>query len=122
MKKRCILMLLLCLTMTAPLAGCDSSRGNTLSSVSDADKSGLIGTWKGTGNEISTITFNSDGTYRDDAGSAVIAGPYEVDTQAMTVTVTDEEYGLVFRYSYTVSGDDLTLQMEGGLPRTFRKQ
>ena len=83
----------------------------------------LYGTWKGIGGEISTVSFSKDGNYKDDAGDNLyIIGTYTVDEDAQTITVNESEYGMVFTYSYELSGDNLTLQLKGGLPRTFIKQ
>ena len=116
MKK--LIVLLMSAVLCLALAGCGSSSG-TEAAATDNE---LIGTWRGTGNEPSIITFKSDGTCTDDAGDIVIKGPYTIDESAKTVTVYDEEDGLVFEYSYKITGTDLTLQMEYGLPRTFSKQ
>ena len=51
-----------------------------------------------------------------------IIGTYTVNSSAGTLTVNESEYGMVFTYSYELSGDNLTLQMEGGLPRSFARQ
>ena len=82
----------------------------------------LYGTWKGIGGEISTVSFSKDGNYKDDAGDNLyIIGTYTVDEDAQTITVNESEYGMVFVYNYTIDGNKLTLQMDGGLPRSFTK-
>ena len=79
----------------------------------------LYGTWKGTGNEISTVSFGQNGYYLDDAGDISMEGTYFVDTIEHEVIVTEKEYGMTFTYHVDLSGDNLTLQVDGGLPRTF---
>lgn len=82
----------------------------------------LYGTWKGIGGEISTVSFSKDGNYKDDAGDNLyIIGTYTVDEDAQTITVNESEYGMVFVYNFTIDGNKLTLQMDGGLPRSFAK-
>ncbi len=82
----------------------------------------LYGTWKGIGGEISTVSFSKDGNYKDDAGDNLyIIGTYTVDEDAQTITVNESEYGMVFVYNFTIDGNKLTLQMDGGLPRSFTK-
>jgi hypothetical protein len=51
-----------------------------------------------------------------------MVGTYKVDSTAGTLTVNESEYGMVFTYSVELSGNDLTLQLDGGLPRTFTKK
>ena len=83
----------------------------------------LYGTWKGVGEEISTVSFTNSGLYRDDAGDGLyIAGTYTVDVNAQTITVNESDYGMVFVYHYSVKGETLTLQMDGGKQRIFVKQ
>ena len=81
----------------------------------------LYGTWKGVSGEISTVSFSKDGSYRDDAGDIYIAGTYTFNEADQTVTVYESEYGMVFTYSAVLSGNQLTLQIDGGLPRNFVK-
>jgi hypothetical protein len=83
----------------------------------------LYGTWKGVGEEISTVSFTNSGLYRDDAGDGLyIAGTYTVDVASQTITVNESDYGMVFVYSYSVKGNTLTLQVDGGKQRIFVKQ
>ena len=83
----------------------------------------LVGTWKGTGDEISTVTFGANGSYLDDAGDGLyIKGTYRLDIIDDTITVYESEYGMTFTYDVTLSGDELTLQLSGGKPRTFIRQ
>ena len=114
-------ILMICL-----FAGCNGSAGDKdKSSSPTVDASVFVGTWKGTGNETATLTFSADGKMKDvtnlDGTVYSITGTYTVDSEECYVYVTEDEYGLNFAYHYTISGNDLTLQMEGGLPRTFRK-
>ena len=102
--------------MTLGLAACSSSCGG-----SSAPANELVGTWEGTGSEISTITFKNNGMCIDDAGSAKIEGPYYINESMKFVKVQDEETGLEFAYSYTITGNSLVLQMDYGLPRTFKR-
>lgn len=81
----------------------------------------LVGTWVGTGNEGATVTFKSNGKYTD-KGVSDMSGTYTIDEANKIVVCTEKEYGLVFQYNYTISGDELTLQMDFGLPRTFKKK
>ena len=98
-------------------SGSDQANVNTQITIDD-----LAGKWKGTGNEISTLTLGKDGSYKDVAEGVSIVGTYTIDAASGTMTVNESEYGMVFSYSYELSGNDLTLQMNGGLPRTFTKQ
>ena len=82
----------------------------------------LYGSWKGINGEISTVSFSKDGDYMDNAGDGLyVSGTYSFNEADQTVTVYEKEYGMVFVYSVTLSGNQLTLQMDGGLPRTFAK-
>ena len=82
----------------------------------------LVGTWRGIGGEPSTLTLGEDGSYSDVADFASIIGTYTVDSAAGTLTVNESEYGMVFTYAYELSGDHLTIQLEGGLPRNFSRK
>ncbi|MBR4579880.1 MAG: hypothetical protein IKO32_01455 [Lachnospiraceae bacterium] len=82
----------------------------------------LLGTWKGTAGEISTLSFTKDGKYMDNAGDGLyINGTYSVNESANTITVNEEEYGMVFVYNYSVSDNSLTLQLDGGKARKFTR-
>ena len=114
-----VLMLFIVLSISACGESDDAAAQSTGSSFSASD---LVGKWKGTGEEISTLTFGRDGSYKDDAGFAVVEGTYTVDEDAGTITVNEKEYGLVFVYSAELSGNNLTIQTDFGLPRTFTKK
>ena len=127
MKKNIMIALLLCIVLC--LTGCNGggeSDKTTQSASATASSGVLLGTWKGTGDEHSTITFGTDGRCKDDFNydgiQIVTAGPYTINEADSTVLIHDDEYGLDFLYTYTISGNDLTMQLEGGNPRTFRKQ
>ena len=76
----------------------------------------------GTNLRIACVSFSKDGNYKDDAGDNLyIIGTYTVDEDAQTITVNESEYGMVFVYNFTIDGNKLTLQMDGGLPRSFTK-
>lgn len=115
-----LLVMIICIT------GCskegDSQDNDQVSEITHAPRADLIGKWKGTGNEISTIILGIDGSYKDAVDDLSVIGTYTVDSAAGTLTVNESEYGMVFTYSYELSGDNLTLQLKGGLPRTFTKQ
>ncbi len=112
-------MLFVVLSISSCGGTADTAAQSGGSTFSAAD---LVGKWKGTGDEISTLTFGKDGSYKDDAEIAVIEGTYTVDEAAGTITVNEKEYGLVFVYSVELSGKDLTLQADFGIPRTFTKK
>ena len=114
-----VFMLFIVLSIAACGESDDAAAQNIGSSFSASD---LVGKWKGTGEEISTLTFGRDGSYKDDAGFAVVEGTYTVDEDAGTITVNEKEYGLVFVYSAELSGNNLTIQTDFGLPRTFTKK
>ena len=114
-----VFMLFIVLSISACGESADTAAQNIGSSFSASD---LVGKWKGTGEEISTLTFGRDGSYKDDAGFAVVEGTYTVDEDAGTITVNEKEYGLVFVYSAELSGNNLTIQTDFGLPRTFTKK
>lgn len=113
-----LLMLFMVLSLSACGEAAETSAKSGGSSLSAAD---LIGKWKGTGDEISTLTFDKNGTYKDDAGIAVVEGTYTVDEEAGTITVIEKDYGLVFVYYAELSGKKLTIQTDYGLPRTFTR-
>ena len=113
----------LLLTMLLCVTACGKDETEETAPVTHASAEELVGRWKGTGKEISTLTLGAKGSYSDVAeGVASITGTYTVDSIAGTLTVNEKEYGMVFTYSYDLSGDNLTLQLEGGNPRTFVKQ
>lgn len=111
------------LVLVFGIAACGKKAEESASSSSNepifADD--LIGSWKGTGNEISTVTFKQDGSYKDDAGDVYVIGTYEVDVFARTITIHEKEYGMTFTYDFNLSGDNLTMQLSGGLERNFTK-
>ena len=113
-----VLMLFIVLSISACGETAETPEKTGGSPFSAAD---LVGEWKGTGDEISTLTFGSNGSYKDDAGIAVVEGTYTVDEEAGTITVHEKDYGLVFVYSVELSGNNLTIQTDFGLPRTFSK-
>lgn len=113
-----LLMFVLCLTVCGDSTDTDT-QADTAEQTSAAD---LVGTWKGTAGEISTLTLGSNGSYMDDAGDVYVNGTYTVNTSEKTITVNESEYGLVFVYSYELADNTLTIQMNGGLPRKFIKQ
>ena len=113
-----VLMLFIVLSISACGEPEETSTQISGSSFSAAD---LVGKWKGTGDEISTLTFGSNGSYKDDAGFAVVEGTYTVDEEAGTITVHEKDYGLVFVYNVELYGKNLTIQTDFGLPRTFSK-
>ena len=114
-----LLVLLVVLSISACGGSADVAEETGGSPFKAAD---LVGKWKGTGDEISTITFGKNGSYKDDAGFAVVEGTYTADEEAGTITVNEKDYGLVFVYSVELSGKKLTIQTENGLPRTFTKK
>jgi uncharacterized lipoprotein YehR (DUF1307 family) len=124
MKKytKLVFALLACLLIFS-IAACGKKADDSATSVSSDPilASDLIGSWKGTGEELSTVTFREDGTYRDDAGDIYISGTYEFDALSRTVTVHENEYGMTFTYYVTLSGNNLTMQISGGKVRTFSK-
>lgn len=117
-----VLSVVLTVMMILCMVACGSKEEEQAEEVVHASAEELVGKWKGTGGEISTLTLGSDGSYKDIAGSAYIIGTYTVDSTAGTLTVNEKEYGLVFTYSYDLTDDTLTLQLNGGNPRTFVKQ
>jgi hypothetical protein len=114
-----VLMLFVIMSISACGEPADTAAQTGGSSFTAAD---LVGKWVGTGDEISTLTFGKNGSYKDDADIAVIEGTYTVDEAAGTLTVYEKDYGLVFVYSVELSGKNLTIQTDYGLPRTFRKK
>lgn len=115
-------MIVFLLIMVIGIAACGNKESDQESAVVHASNDELVGKWKGTGNEISTLTLGSNGSYKDIAGELSVIGTYTVDEISGTLTVNEKDYGLVFTYSYELDGDSLTLQMDGGLPRTFARQ
>lgn len=92
------------------------------SAVAASSVEDLWGTWKGIDGEISTVSFAKSGAYRDDAGDGLyVAGTYKVDEAAQTIIVNESEYGMVFEYHFTIDGNVLTMQLDGGKARKFVK-
>ncbi len=117
-----ILSVCILLVMIICITGCSKEDDTKTSETTHASRADLIGKWKGTGKELSTITLGKDGSYKDVVDDISVIGTYTVDSTAGTLTVNESEYGMVFTYSYELSGDNLTLQLNGGIPRTFTKQ
>lgn len=115
------------LMLLASTAACskDTEEVQTTAAQTEAESfsvENLYGTWKGTDGEISTLTLDKSGKYLDDAGDGLyIAGTFIVNEAAMTMTVDETDFGMVIVYHITYTGDTLTLQMDGGLPRKFVK-
>lgn len=106
-----------CLLIMGVFIGCSGGEGGSGGNE-------LVGTWEGTGDEGATITFKSNGKFSEKGVSkdADMSGTYTIDEANKKVVCKEEEYGLAFEYNYTISGDDLTLQMDIGFPRTFKKK
>ncbi len=117
-----VLSVVLMLAMVFCITACGKDNSELVTEESQVSSADFVGTWKGTGNEISTLTLGANGSYKDVAGDVSIIGTYTINASEGTLTVNESEYGLVFTYAYELSGDNLTLQMNGGLPRTFAKQ
>lgn len=126
-----ILSITLLLVLAVSLTACvkpdgpntNSGSGSTeQAAASDPIKAAdLIGTWKGTDGEPSTMTFYKDANYLDDAGMAKIEGTYSVDEALQTITVYEKDYGMTFTYHMKMEGEKLVIQLDGGLPRKFVK-
>ena len=124
-KRMSVLTALLMIFLMCVAVGCggkSESNGNN-GGGSTASKEDLIGVWNGIGNnDKEMITFKKDGSFKEEYDGEVInTGSYTVDESQQTVTCKEKDYGLVFTYQYTLDGDQLTIQIEGGLPRTFQK-
>ena len=118
-------LLILAISVTA----CGNKTENAAAGTEDAatvkvTKEDLYGTWHGIGTETgTTLSFTKDGNCRDQNGDLVVAGPYSVNEDAQTLTVTDTEIGMSFTYSMSMSENgQLTIQVNGGRPRNFAKQ
>ena len=112
--------MLLIIVLSAVACGKKAEPVQTSEPAGTATAEDLWGTWKGTGGEISTVSFAKDGSYRDDAGDGLyISGTYTVNEDAQTITVNEDEYGMVFVYNFSVSDNTLSLQMDGGKERRF---
>ncbi len=120
--KNKILFAALLLFMIFCFSACGENNSDQAAEKVQVSAADFYGTWKGTGQELSTLTLGADGSYRDIADGVSIIGTYTVDTASGTLTVNESEYGMVFTYGYELSGDDLTLQLNGGRPRTFVRQ
>ena len=110
--KKCIKVLSVTLLAAAVLGMASCSRG---------PKNALVGTWSGIEGENATITFTNEGTCKDISGNVKIEGTYKIDEDEKTVIVFDDATETGYRYFYDVSEDNLTLQMEYGLPRSFER-
>ena len=124
-KRMLVLTAVLMIFLMCAAVGCggkSESNGNN-GGGSTASKEDLIGVWNGIGNnDKEMITFKKDGSFKEEYDGEVInTGSYTVDESQQTVTCKEKDYGLVFTYQYTLDGDQLTIQIEGGLPRTFQK-
>ena len=111
--KKCIKILSVTLLAAAVLSMASCSRG---------PKNALVGTWSGIEGEEGTITFTNEGTCKDVSGNIKIEGKYTIDEDKKTVIVYDDATETGFRYFYDVSDENLTIQMEYGLPRTFSRE
>lgn len=110
--------------LTAFACGSKESQAQTSeqSAGEAASAEDLYGTWKGINGEISTLSLAKNGSYMDNAGDGLyISGTYTVDEAAQTLTVNESEYGMVFVYHYSLSNNQLTLQLDGGKARNFAK-
>ena len=127
MKNRHISLILIIL-MTLCLAACgghddeETTTETEAQSLQPFNRDDLVGTWKGTQGEPSTLTLGKNGSYRDVADFASIIGSYIVDPALRTITVNESEYGRVFVYHFELSDNELTIQTNGGLPRHFVKE
>ena len=122
MKRGLIITLLMLMTLSYIACGKKEEDNEQTSQKTQINADELIGKWKGTGGEVSTLTLGKNGSYKDDAGDVSIIGTYSFDQASGTMTVKESEYGMVFSYSVELSENKLTLQMNGGNPRTFTKQ
>ena len=111
--KKCIKGLSIALLMFSVLSMAACTRG---------PKNALVGTWSGIGGESGTITFTNEGTCQDVSGNVKIEGSYTIDEDKKTVIVYDDATETGFRYFYDVSDENLTIQMEYGLPRSFERE
>ena len=116
-----LLVLMMCFAV-----GCgDKNENNSNGSdeQTQTSKDALIGEWKGIGNNSKEfITFKKDGSYNEGYDGEVInRGSYSVNESNQTVTCTEKDYGMTFEYHFTLDGDNLTIQLSNGLPRTFQK-
>ncbi len=117
-----LLSVVLMLVMLFCITACGKEENAQASEETHASAAELVGKWKGTEGEISTLTLGADGSYKDIAGDISIIGTYTVDSVSGTLTVNEKEYGMVFTYSYELTDDKLTLQLNGGNPRNFLRQ
>ena len=121
--KLVLVTVMLLFVLSALACGKSSEPASESVQTEAATAEDLLGTWKGIGGEISTVSFAKNGAYRDDAGGDLyVAGTYKVDEASQTITVNEEEYGMVFVYDFSISNNTLTLQMNGGKERRFAKQ
>ena len=79
-----VIVALLALTLScAGACGKKDAADTKVSQSAPVNSADLVGTWKGTGDEISTLTLGSDGSYKDDAGDLYMVGTYKVDSTAV---------------------------------------
>ena len=118
MKKIAIIMVAILTSLF--FINCSADSGET---AFEEPANELVGTWQGVGNEQGSITFKSDGTFKEDdlPGDLNMEGTYTIDEMNKTVVCIENEYGITYDYAYTITGNELTLQMEYGFPRTFMK-
>ncbi len=119
MKKTAIIMVAILTSLF--FINCSAASGGEAAFEEPANE--LVGTWQGVGNEQGSITFKSDGTFKEDdlPGDLNMEGTYTIDEMNKTVVCIENEYGMTYNYFYTITGNELTLQMEYGFPRTFVK-
>lgn len=117
------LTMILVLVLSAFACGKKEEPALESTTTGTATAEDLLGTWTGTAGEISTVSFSKSGSYMDNAGDGLyISGTYTVNEADQTVTVNEDEYGMVFVYHYTVDGNKMTLQIDGGKVRNFIKK
>ena len=115
--------MILVLVLSAFACGKKEEPAQESTTTGTATAEDLLGTWTGTAGEISTVSFSKSGSYMDNAGDGLyISGTYTVNEADQTVTVNEDEYGMVFVYHYTVDGNKMTLQIDGGKVRNFIKK
>lgn len=116
-----LLVLMMCFAVGCGDKNVDNSNGSD--EQTQTSKDALIGEWNGIGNSSKEfITFKKDGSYNEGYDGEVInRGSYSVNESNQTVTCTEKDYGMTFEYHFTLDGDNLTIQLSNGLPRTFQK-
>jgi hypothetical protein len=107
MKKHLSILFVVVLSLGLLLAACGGS--------AETDPDAILGTWVDNGDGVSTLSFSENGMQFNDGDPATFA----YDGSTLIATLSD---GSTINYTYTISGDTLTLTEDTGNVYTFTRQ